>query len=235
MFVLFACPALSHQVHLDHLSSFVGTHDMLIGYGIQHQVSYVGGVAFIDHARNILAYRFLHEFPYATDLFFLDDDIGWPPEAVVRMLDRDVDIVAGVYPFKQDEEGYPASILADEKTTMPLERNGLIRASHVPGGFLRIRRAALERMAEDQPTYPFRQADGKTSMIANIFRTGYDAKSGERVGEDVDFCWRWSEMGGELWIEPNINFTHVGRKRYLGNFNRAVDRVRAGEARRAAE
>lgn len=231
MFVLFCTPCVSHQVHLDHMASFVATHDRLTAEGIAHQTTYLGGVSFIDHARNVLCYRFLHEFPHATDLFFLDDDIGWPAEAVLRLLSHDVDMVAGIYPFKQDEGGFPASILADQKTGQPLERNGLLRASHVPAGFWRIRRPALQRMAEGQPTYPHRLSDGSIQLVANIFRTGYDERTGERVGEDVDFCWRWIGMGGELWIDPDINFAHVGRKRWLGNFNKAIDRVRAGDVK----
>ena len=234
MFVLFCTPCLNHQVHLDHFASFVGTHDLLNAQGIRHQATHIGGLAFIDHARNILCHRFLHEFPEATDLFFLDDDIGWPPAAVLKLLSHDVDMVAGVYPLKQDEGGFPAAILADKETGQPIERNGLIKAGHVPAGFLRIRRSVIKRMAEGQPTYPFRHADGKVDLLANIFRTGYDEKSGERAGEDVDFCWRWSEMGGEMWIDPDINFSHVGRKRWRGNFNDAINRVRAGDVRRGA-
>ena len=235
MFVLFATPCLSHQVHLDHFASFVGTHDLLTAQGIGHQTTYIGGLAFIDHARNILCHRFLHEFPHATDLFFLDDDIGWPPEAVLRLLRHDVDIVGGTYPFKQDEGGFPVSIMADRETHQPVEHNGLIRAGHLPGGFMRIRRRALERMAEGQPTYPHRLSDGTVQVITNIFRTGYDERTGERVGEDVDFCWRWLEMDGQLWLDPDITFSHTGRKRWHGNFSRdALPRVRAGEAKRAA-
>lgn len=234
MFVLFATPSLNHQVHIDHFMSYVDTHDLLTAKGIPHQATHIGGMAFIDHARNILCHTFLHKFPHATDLFFLDDDIGWPPDAVPRMLSHDVDMVAGVYPLKQDEGGFPTAILADQKTGQPMERDGLIRALHVPAGFLRIRRSVIERMAEGQPTYPHRHADGKVDLIANIFRTGYDERSGERAGEDVEFCWRWSEMGGEMWIEPDINFSHVGRKRWRGNFNDAIGRVRAGDVRREA-
>lgn len=234
MFVLFATPCLSHSIHLDHFASFVGTHDLLVAKGIPHQVTHIGGMAFIDHARNILCHRFLHEFQHATDLFFLDDDIGWPPGAVLKMLEHDVDVVAGVYPLKQDGGGFPATLIADRETTQPIEYRGLIKASTVPAGFMRIRRAVIERMAEGVPTYPWHRSDGRTDRIANIFRTGYDEKSGERAGEDVEFCWRWADMGGEMWIDPDINFSHVGRKRYHGNFNDAIAAVRAGNVRRAA-
>lgn len=235
MFCLFATPCLSHQVHLDHFASFVGTHDLLVEKGIPHQATHIGGMAFIDHARNILCHRFLHEFPHATDLFFLDDDIGWPPEAVLRLLEHDVDIVAGAYPWKQDELGFPVSMIADKETGRLIERNGLIKASHVPAGFLRMRRSVVERMAEGQPKYPWRDLNGHTEFIANIFRTGYHEATGERAGEDVDFCWRWADMGGEMWIDPDINFSHNGRKRYVGNLSQSIAHLRGGDVREAAE
>ena len=222
MFVLFATPCLSHQVHLDHFSSFIRTHELLREKNISHLATHIGGVAFVDHARNILCHRFLRDFPMATDLFFLDDDIGWPAEAVLRLLSHDVDIVAGVYPLKQDEGGFPAEITAERATGRVHRKGPLVQAGFVPGGFLRIRRPVIEKMADQSPTYPFRQSDGVVHQIANVFRTGYDPESGERLGEDVDFCRRWTKLGGEMWIDPDIDFSHVGRKRWAGNFNDAV-------------
>ena len=43
----------------------------------------------------------------ADSLFFLDDDIGWPPEKVLAFLERDEPILFGVYPKKQETEDWP--------------------------------------------------------------------------------------------------------------------------------
>jgi len=220
MFVLFACPCLSAKVELDFFQSFMQTSMLLGKLGIPHTIRMQPGIAFIDHARNVLCHNFLEEFPDATDLFFLDDDIGWEAESVVRLLEHKEDIVGGIYPLKQDEVSFPVSLEADPKTHKLIEKNGLVEAGFLPTGFMRIRRHAIELMAADQPTYPHRLADGTTNHIKNIFHTGY--YDGERWGEDVDFANRWRAKGGHMWVDPEITLSHIGRKRWCASFKDAV-------------
>ena len=42
------------------------------------------------------------DMPQATHLFFIDADIAFKPEAVQRLLDIDQDVVAGMYPIKNN-------------------------------------------------------------------------------------------------------------------------------------
>lgn len=49
------------------------------------------------------------------------------------------------------------------------------------------------------------------------------AKPAERAigqfwGEDLDFCRKWCALGEYIWIDPNVEMTHAGRKVYRGNF-----------------
>lgn len=224
MFVLFATPCLTAEIKMDFLTSFLETSALLRGHGISHIIRFQAGIPFIDHARNVLCHTFLSEFPMATDLFFLDDDIGWNAQDVLRLLQYDVDMVGGVYPLKQDELGFPTAVMGQNGHLV--ERDGLISAFHLPGGFLRIRRNVIEQMATDQPKYPHRRADGITDQIANIFHTGYNEAEGERLGEDVDFCNRWREMGGELFLDPNIILSHNGRKRWTASYAEVVPLIR---------
>lgn len=221
MFVLFAIPSTDHRLHLNCVASLTNTMVVLSQQGIRHTWTAQGGITFIDHARNVLVHQFLTEYPGATDLFFIDDDVGWPAEAALRLLNHDVDMVAGVYPLKSDEGGFPVSILAHKDSHLPVEENGLIKADFVPTGFLRMRRNVLEVMGEDQPTYPWRRADGTTQHIKNVFHTGY--LDGERWGEDVDFCNRWRAKGGDIWVDPDIHFTHVGRKVWTGHLGQSLE------------
>ena len=231
MFVLFATPCLSAKVELDFFQSWAQTSPLLASKGISHNIRFQVGICFIDHVRNVLCHTFLHEFPQATDLFFLDDDIGWPPEAVLRLLERDEDIVGGAYPLKQDALGFPVALEGNPDTHTLVERDGLVKAVHLPAGFMRIKRHVIERMAEDQPTYPHRRADGVVDQVKNIFHTGY--YDGERWGEDVDFANRWHAMGGSMWLDPDITLSHIGRKRWAGNYSEVLPLVRQGYAEHA--
>lgn len=220
MFVLFATPCLSAKVDLDYFSSYIHTSVALSGRGIAHTVRLQAGICFIDHARNVLCHQFLNDFPDATDLFFIDDDLGWHSDGVLRLLDRDEDIVGGVYPLKQDPIGFPITLEADSKTHQFIEKNGLFEASFLPTGFMRLKRHAVALMAADQPTYPHHRADGVTEEIRNIFHTGY--VDGQRWGEDVDFANRWRAKGGRMWVDPEIVLSHLGRKRWTASFADAM-------------
>lgn len=49
-------------------------------------------------------------------------------------------------------------------------------------------------------------------------------------GEDSAFCKKWIDMGGEIFVEPRLTFTHIGRKDYTGNLHeylmgRRVDKI----------
>lgn len=221
MFVLFATPCLSAKVELDYFNSFYHTSAMLAVKGISHVIKFQPGIPFIDHARNILCHDFLHEFPDATDLFFIDDDVGWHSESVMRLLQCREDVVGGCYPLKQDPIGFPISLESKAGSGKLIKRRGLYEASFLPTGFMRIKRSVIERMGEVVESYPYRRSDGTTiDMIKNIFQTG--VKDGERWGEDVDFANRWRAMGGRLWVDPEIVLTHVGRKKWTASFADAV-------------
>ena len=61
---------------------------------------------------------------------------------------------------------------------------------------------------------PLYSEDGEAAEVILLFR-----------GSDVDklrgsVVWLRDQIGGELWIDPNVDFVHVGRKAWTGNFLR---------------
>jgi hypothetical protein len=37
------------------------------------------------------------------------------------------------------------------------------------------------------------------------------------MGEDYAFCRRWTDMGGKVWVNPEIKMGHVGYKTFQGH------------------
>ncbi len=212
MHVTFATPSFSRTVSMEYVQSLFGTFDLFAHKGIGCSHAMLGGDCFIDKARNELVTGFLGV--QSDALFFLDDDIGWKPEDALRVLLRPEEMVCGVYPRKEDKPGFPAMLVENCRLT----DTGLLPATAVPTGFLRIKRGALEKMIAAYPdTYKSPYA-GQVNAPAcwNLFQTGRVGE--EWWGEDYYFCHKWRQIGGEIWIDPNIDFTHVGRKKYAGNF-----------------
>ena len=210
--VVFATPCLSYNVSTEWLHAHDDTLLLLQGMGIEQSWVQVSGDCYLARVRNRLVHKFLKEFPQATHLFFIDDDVGWEPAAVPRLLADDLDIVCGIYPYKQDKVSFPA--VMTERDGKAVERDGLYLADRVPTGFLCIRRNVLEQVASVSRVFRYPEQDGTESWCPEIFRMG--VYGDQWWGEDFDFCNRWREMGGEIWVDPNIEFSHSGRKTWKG-------------------
>jgi hypothetical protein len=159
--------------------------------------------AFIDMARNILCTEFLEEYPDATDLFFIDDDIGFPAEKVVEFLDRPQDVVAGIYPKRQDDPEFPV-VLKQDDNRMPIEKDGLYLAANIPGGFVRIKRHVIEKLASVSEKYKFNDRERGDTSVYNIFELG--PRDGYYWGEDSIFAKKLQDNGFEIWVDPKIEF-----------------------------
>jgi len=162
----------------------------------------------------------LQGLPECQDLFFIDDDVGrWPPHKVLEFINRPEPVVGGVYPARSDEPHYNVQIkLIDGKVQ---ERHGLYRVAQLPTGFMRIKREVIEHFAAKSPTYGWTQVGGDIRTLFNIFDRG--VVNGEFWGEDAMFCQRCLEDDIEMWVDPDIEFSHRGSKAWKGSFKPSLD------------
>lgn len=222
--VVFATPCYDYRVCYEFLKSSLETEWALNARGIARGYIGRGGDQFIAKVRNKIVTEFLKNYPMATHLFFLDDDIGWPALKVVEFLDRPEDILAGIYPKKQETRDFPVELEADAETGALVERGGLIKARGVPTGFMRIKRHVLEKLAEAAGTFLEQDANGEWGEYYEIFRCG--VLNGEFTGEDYLFCQNAMAVGFEIWVDPDIQFTHRGGKKWSDNLSLHLDTFR---------
>lgn len=219
-FVVFATPCFDYNVTMYYHQSAMQTDWLLAERGIERSTKMYGGDPYLAKVRNLLVSTCLRQFPQMTDFFFIDADLEWDPQAVIRMLDHPADVIAGIYPKKNDVTEFPCSLMGDEEQNL-IEKDGCYKAVGVPTGFLRIKRHVLEKMAAESPTYLDGTGGGETCW--NIFEMGYDPRDGEWWGEDYAWCRRWREMGGDIWVMPDIDFGHRGGKNWRNNFGRSIE------------
>ena len=169
--------------------------------GIPFQLGIPDDVKNVDDGRNGLTREFLAG--NCTDLLFIDSDMRWEPESVLRILSWNEDVVCGAYRFKSESGTYPVGRIysADEKT-------GLLDVSYAPTGFMRIRRRVFEKLAPTQRT----SGATKFFFMRQFNENSYD-------GGDVNFCRKWIAAGGKVKVDPKIWFEHVGDKRWGGKFS----------------
>lgn len=223
--VVFGIPSFTGAVEFDFVQCWTETLGALGAAGIPSHTMSIGKDPYLSKVRNRLTSDFLYDWPMATHLFFLDADIGWQPQKVVDLIKRDLDVIAGVYPKKNDELAFPVDMDRTEDD-LPIERDGLYRARLAPTGFMCIKREVLEKLAAAGGQYF--DTTGKAGRPQfNVFDMGCftaaggkpkPGEMGEFWGEDYYFCRKWRDMGGEVWIDPDIEFSHWGTKAWRGNF-----------------
>lgn len=182
----------------------------------------VGGMS-IDVARNIMLAEFLADPPEFTDLFFVDADVGgFSPHDVKRILDRPEEIIGGVYPLKQDSTKWPCSlVITPSGNYVNTEDQRLVAGELVPTGFMKISRAAAKKLHDREmlsENWYVWSDDNISITCANVFE--FRVVKFRWIGEDRTMCDKWRELGGIVWIDPSINFTHRGEKVWSGNFGR---------------
>lgn len=165
--------------------------------GIEWDFYVRSGDQYIGRSRDTLVHFFM-QTDY-TDMVFIDADLAFSPEALLKLLTHDVDVVGGTY-LKKDDSGYACTVLNNK-----IHSNGLIKAEMLPTGFLRFRRQVFEREVSKYIS------EGKE--IKQFFPFGNI--NGRFVGEDVQFC---REYEGDLWLDPDITFNHIGARYHTGNY-----------------
>lgn len=211
--VLFATPTYDYTFSVDYVASMMATSIHLTHLDIDCRAKYVGGLCFIDLARNELVNHFLSTD--CTDLFFIDADVGWDYHVIPRMLEHKEFIVAGMVPKKWDHRNKEKPPFHDNAMTGKME-NGLMESYEAPTAFMRIKREVFEILDAAYPHY------GQMNTLERgkaYFQTGFVEQDGKTtfMGEDIFFCRQWCKLGEKLWIDPDIDFTHRGSNTWHGN------------------
>jgi len=169
-------PAYGGLYYHAYYQSMMDALKVLGSVGIQVNTSTITNESLITRARNILVAMFLSQ-PTATHLLFIDADIGFRGEYIVKMLwdslRDDVDIVTGAYPKKgfnwqsvvqavQRGETDPKTIerhsnnyaINFKSQTMDM-KNGLVELQDGATGFMLIKRSVFERMIKAYPNLKY--------------------------------------------------------------------------------
>ena len=159
--VVIATPFYELKGFSPYISSLVQTTKLLTLHGIEWEFMELSGDSYVHRARNSMCMNFLAD-PYNTDLFFIDSDMAWDPNAFLNIIFRPEPVIGGTYPVKNKWEAWTSIPEhfgeGDNKHFMgvPLpDGSSLIQATQLAGGFLRIKRSILERFMEFYPTHKY--------------------------------------------------------------------------------
>jgi hypothetical protein len=161
----------------------------------------------ISRARNTLVAKFLNN-PTSTHLMFIDADIGWEPWHLLVMLNRDVDVIGGLYPMKS----LPIKWVVNGFDGAETGPDGLQEVSKTGTGFMLVKRHVFEKLNAHPAVKPFNNDIGLPKELDQHLKTYYDTAVRENryYSEDWTFCENWRDMGGKVWVDKRVLLRHTG-------------------------
>lgn len=209
--VFIAIPAYTGTIHLGTMRSVIADMLKLADRGDRVSIFDESGNAMIGDCRGLIVAQFLAS--EATDLVFVDSDVAWEAGSLVRLVDHPVDFVAGLYPQRRDPLDFCCQ-WDSSKPEIELSEHGLIEVYGVPAGFMRCSRAMLESMVAHYPDLQFHCETAPDKTAHDLF--GPYRIGRVKFGEDYSFCRRWRDIGGKVWVDPEIAMGHCGYKTFMG-------------------
>jgi hypothetical protein len=175
--------------------------------GIDWTMETMTNESLISRARNTLTAKFLHN-KESTHLMFIDADIGWEPWHLLVMLNRDVDVIGGLYPMKS----LPVKWCVNGFEGAKEGPDGLQEVSKTGTGFMLIKRHVFEKLDAHPATKPFMNDIGLPVELNPYMKTYFDTAVRENryYSEDWTFCENWRDLGGQVWVDKRVLLKHTG-------------------------
>ena len=161
----------------------------------------------ISRARNTLTAKFLN-MPDATHLFFVDADIGWEPWHLLVLLNRDVDVIGGLYPMKT----MPIKWVVNGIEGAEEGPDGLQEVSKAGTGFLLMKKHVFEKMNSHPAVKQYKNDIGLDPVYDQFLKTYFDTavRQNRYYSEDWTFCENWRDIGGKIWVDKRVLLRHSG-------------------------
>lgn len=175
--------------------------------GIEWTIETMTNESLISRARNTLVAKFLNN-PDSTHIMFIDADIGWEPWHLLVMLNRDVDVIGGLYPMKS----LPIKWVVNGFEGAEEGPDGLQEVSKTGTGFMLVKRHVFEKLNAHPAVKPFANDIGLPKELDKHLRTYYDTAVRENryYSEDWTFCENWRDLGGKVWVDKRVLLRHTG-------------------------
>ena len=197
---------------------------------------FLGNESLIQRGRNTIAHHFMN-LPDATHLLFIDADIKFRTEDIVKMIAADKSLIVGPVALKgynwdeirqaavnnEDDIGrtggvfninkLPGVDMVDENTPFEIEHGG--------NAFMMIRRDVFETLKPHTPIY----TNGGKSLpdgveIYDYFRVEINKDTNHLLSEDYFLCHSYRQLGGKGWCAPWVETGHFGSHLFNGKYSR---------------
>ena len=189
----------------------------LVRNNINHGLLTLTNSSLITQARSKIANFFINNTEY-NYLFFLDSDIGFKPEDVLKLIGHQVPIVSGAYPMKILPEKYCVDVVQPEH-----RQGNLLKINGNGMGFVLIHRQVFLDIAKQYPGLKFLPSDYHSDTphtkaeMNNSYHYFAEHKNQQAfMSEDKSFFYRARQVGYDSWLDTTIRLNHTGYHIYEG-------------------
>lgn len=211
--ILICVPAYGQTMAAQTAETLYSLAQWLTKEGINNRLSWYSA-ADIEDVRNLFVTVWYDGHPQFSHLLFIDSDMGFHPMLVRDMIRFDKPLLGALYAKRKS----PASIVgtAPEGHTLKDVVKGFLPSTGVGCGVMLIKRDVIKTMLEKMPhlsdDLPSSLAEATPDLQLNRIIRAFDKiRDGNvRLSEDMSFCYRWQQCGGELWANVDHRISHVG-------------------------
>ena len=213
--------------------------------GIQMMLDTTENESLVHRARNLAVARF-YQKTHATHFLFVDADIHFDPEAVIRLIKSGHEVSCAAYPKKtvmwdqaetcvksgdtsRELARVASSLVMNFKYQQTQIKNGFAEVLDGPTGFLLIKRDVFTKMfARYKELDCVNDHQNKDlDEYCAVFDCMIDPQSRRYLSEDYAFCRRWQQMGGQIFADCMTVLGHVGNIRFQGRLEDRLTAVKA--------
>ena len=195
--------------------------------GLNFTVDTMVNESLIPRGRDSLVAKFLAFEPKSTHLMFIDADIGFEPEEIIKLLLADKDVCGGLYPKKALPIQYVVNKIPNSEKD-PNNPN-MVEVANLGTGFMMIKRETIEKIIMARPDLHYADAIGLDPKYDPykyaIFNIEIDENTRELLSEDYYFCKLWRNMGGKIWADLSIRLDHTGYYKFSGDATKLKDQL----------
>ena len=197
---------------------------------------FLGNESLIQRGRNTVAHHFMN-LPDATHLLFIDADIKFRTEDIVKMIAADKSLIVGPVALKgyNWEEIRQAAVNGEDEINRTggvfninklsgidmVDENEPFEIEHGGNAFMMIRRDVFETLNPHTPIY----TNGGRSLpdgveIYDYFRVEINKDTNHLLSEDYFLCHSYRQLGGKVWCAPWVETGHFGSHLFNGKYSR---------------
>lgn len=246
--VFFALPCYDSHVTEPFMMSFMQAAIYFKEIGLKYSVCTISD-SLINRARNNLVAKFMAN-PDFTHMMFIDADLQFNKEAILKMLWHNKEVMTASYPIKEidwkkvkeaarDRDMAPSDLMEYASRyvvhlTKPGETklsvdNGRIECFEAGTGFMLIKREVFEKMFKKYKKLKYKDdtgaLHGEENNCSYALFNSYVDDDQRFLSEDYGFCRYWQKIGGKVWVDPTIDLTHFGRIKYHGKMMQFIERI----------